>query len=47
MKVKLVEEGFDPNKITDPVYFLDEREGKYIPLTQEIFSSVITGKMKL
>uniref|UniRef100_A0A667WMH1 long-chain-fatty-acid--CoA ligase n=1 Tax=Myripristis murdjan TaxID=586833 RepID=A0A667WMH1_9TELE len=47
MKVKLVEEGFDPNKITDPLYFLDEREGKYIPLTQEIFSSVITGKMKL
>ncbi|KAM4618222.1 very long-chain acyl-CoA synthetase [Polymixia lowei] len=47
MKVKLMEEGFNPNQITDPLYFLDEMERNYIPLTQDIYNSVITGKIKI
>ncbi|XP_071371470.1 long-chain fatty acid transport protein 2-like [Centroberyx affinis] len=46
-KVKLVEEGFNPNEITDPLYFLDERERNYVPLTQDIYSSVLSGKIKI
>ncbi|XP_040893865.1 very long-chain acyl-CoA synthetase-like [Toxotes jaculatrix] len=47
LKVKLVEEGFDPNLITDPLYFLDEKEKNYIPLTQDIFSGLTSGKIKI
>lgn len=46
-KVKLVEEGFDPALIRDPLYFLDLVEKKYIPLTLEIYNSVIAGDIKL
>lgn len=46
-KVKLVEEGFDPALIRDPLYFLDLAEKKYIALTQEIYNSVIAGDIKL
>ncbi|XP_076863535.1 long-chain fatty acid transport protein 2-like [Brachyhypopomus gauderio] len=46
-KVKLVEEGFNTALIQDPVYFLDLAAKKYIPFTQEIYNSVISGEMKL
>ncbi|MCJ8735944.1 hypothetical protein PDJAM_G00253330 [Pangasius djambal] len=46
-KVKLVEEGFDPALICDPLYFLDLVEKKYVALTQEIYNSVIAGDIKL
>ncbi|XP_035013541.1 very long-chain acyl-CoA synthetase [Hippoglossus stenolepis] len=47
LKGKLVEEGFDPNLITDPLYFLDEKERNYIPLTLDIFNGVTSGKIKI
>ncbi|XP_053345546.1 hsFATP2a_ACSVL_like domain-containing protein [Clarias gariepinus] len=46
-KVKLVEEGFDPALIRDPLYFLDVVEKKYTTLTQEMYNSVIAGDIKL
>lgn len=46
-KVKLVEEGFDPAQIQDPLYFLDLTQKKYIPLTQEIFNSITSQDIKL
>lgn len=46
-KAKLVEEGFDPALIQDPLYFLDLALKKYIPLTQDIYNSVLTGSIKL
>lgn len=46
-KVKLVEEGFDPALIEDPLYFLDLTERRYIPLTQDIYDAVMTGALKL
>ncbi|KAI4872118.1 hypothetical protein NFI96_031064 [Prochilodus magdalenae] len=46
-KVKLVEEGFDPRLIQDPLYFLDLQQKKYIPLTQDIYNSVLAGDLKL
>uniref|UniRef100_A0AAR2ILZ7 long-chain-fatty-acid--CoA ligase n=1 Tax=Pygocentrus nattereri TaxID=42514 RepID=A0AAR2ILZ7_PYGNA len=46
-KVKLVAEGFDPALIQDPLYFLDLAQKKYIPLTQDIYNSVLAGEIKL
>ncbi|XP_076025679.1 long-chain fatty acid transport protein 2-like [Genypterus blacodes] len=46
MKVKLGEEGFDPAIITDPLFFLEDNRG-YVPMTQEIFSSIMDGKIRL
>lgn len=47
MKVKLVEEGFNPNQMTDPLYFLDEKNKNYVPLTVDIFNSVTSGKIRI
>lgn len=47
MKTALVKEGFDPNQIADALYFLDEKEQDYVPLTSEIFTSIISGKIKI
>uniref|UniRef100_A0A673I209 long-chain-fatty-acid--CoA ligase n=1 Tax=Sinocyclocheilus rhinocerous TaxID=307959 RepID=A0A673I209_9TELE len=46
-KVKLVEEGFDPNSIRDPLYFLDLTQKKYIPLSQKIHMSIMSQDIKL
>ncbi|XP_010778245.1 very long-chain acyl-CoA synthetase-like [Notothenia coriiceps] len=47
MKVKLVEESFDPGCIQDPLYILDNEEKSYIPLTAQVYSSIISGNIKL
>lgn len=47
MKTKLVEDGFHPNQISDPVYFLDEKVRDYVPLTVDIFNAVSSGKIKI
>ncbi|XP_054466413.1 long-chain fatty acid transport protein 2-like [Anoplopoma fimbria] len=46
MKVKLAEEGFDPAVIRDPLFHLEDNKG-YVPMTQEIFSSIAEGRMRL
>ncbi|XP_072290618.1 long-chain fatty acid transport protein 2 [Eucyclogobius newberryi] len=46
-KVKLVEEGFNPANISDPLYFLDMDKKTYIPLTEEIYNAILTRQIKL
>ncbi|XP_070762784.1 long-chain fatty acid transport protein 2 isoform X2 [Enoplosus armatus] len=46
-KVKLVEEGFDPAHIKDPLYFLDPEKKMYVPLTEEIYRAVASREIKL
>lgn len=46
-KFKLVEEGFSPLKISDPLYFMDNLKKSYVPLTKEIYDQIILGKIKL
>ncbi|TRZ04344.1 hypothetical protein DNTS_027850 [Danionella cerebrum] len=46
-KVKLVEEGFNPSFISDPLYFLDLAQKKYIPLSEEVYNSIISHDIKL
>ncbi|KAG7218274.1 hypothetical protein INR49_010332 [Caranx melampygus] len=47
MKVKLVEEGFDPGRIQEPVFILDNQEKSYVPLTTQVFCSITSGNIKL
>ncbi|KAG5273707.1 hypothetical protein AALO_G00154540 [Alosa alosa] len=46
-KVKLVEEGFDPGVIQDDLYFLHLEEKKYVPLTSQIYDSILAREIKL
>ncbi|KAK2587571.1 hypothetical protein KPH14_003699 [Odynerus spinipes] len=45
-KKDLQEEGFDPRRIQDKLYYLDSKTG-YQPLTPEIFDEIHRGKVKL
>lgn len=47
MKAKLVEESFDPGHIQDALYILDEYVKSYIPLTAQVYDSIISGTIKL
>nr|XP_033776358.1 very long-chain acyl-CoA synthetase isoform X1 [Geotrypetes seraphini] len=46
-KVTLVKEGFDPAVVRDPMYFLDETELRYVPMTQTIYDAIREKKRKL
>jgi len=46
-KVKLVEEGFDPAHIEDPLYFLDPEKQTYVPLTEDIYSAIARWEIRL
>ncbi|XP_044048974.1 hsFATP2a_ACSVL_like domain-containing protein [Siniperca chuatsi] len=46
-KVKLVEEGFNPSHIEDPLYFLDPEKKTYVPLTEEIYRAIASREIKL
>ncbi|KAM9860880.1 long-chain fatty acid transport protein 2-like [Aulostomus maculatus] len=47
MKVRLVEESFDPGRVQEPLYILDDAEQSYVPLTVQVYSAVVSGKIKL
>uniref|UniRef100_A0A669BCF8 long-chain-fatty-acid--CoA ligase n=1 Tax=Oreochromis niloticus TaxID=8128 RepID=A0A669BCF8_ORENI len=47
IKTKVLEQGFNPNDVTDPLYFLNEKEKNYTPLTPDVFDSVIAGDIKI
>ncbi|KAK7912429.1 hypothetical protein WMY93_012640 [Mugilogobius chulae] len=45
-KGKLVEEGFDPAIVKEPMFFLDDKKG-YVPMTQDIYDSIVKGTVRL
>ncbi|XP_023669629.2 long-chain fatty acid transport protein 2-like isoform X1 [Paramormyrops kingsleyae] len=47
MKLKLVQEGFGPAVVPDPLFILDESQKTYIPMTEEINKMILSGSMKL
>uniref|UniRef100_A0A1A8C9J5 Long-chain-fatty-acid--CoA ligase n=1 Tax=Nothobranchius kadleci TaxID=1051664 RepID=A0A1A8C9J5_NOTKA len=47
MKVKLVAQGFDPGQVQDPLYFLDDCVKSYVPVTAQLYSSILSGSIKL
>lgn len=46
-KLKLVEEGFDPGVVQEPLYILDDRERSYTPMTAQLYSRIVSGSLKL
>uniref|UniRef100_A0A672TGI4 Long-chain-fatty-acid--CoA ligase n=1 Tax=Strigops habroptila TaxID=2489341 RepID=A0A672TGI4_STRHB len=46
-KFRLVDEGFNPSTITDPLYFLDNSKKAYVLLTKEVHEMILSGKIKL
>ena len=46
-KVELVEHGFDPAKIDDPVYFNDSDNQTYSQLTPEMFAKICSGEHRV
>ncbi|KAG9352245.1 hypothetical protein JZ751_020658 [Albula glossodonta] len=47
MKTKLVEEGFNPALIHDPLFILSEKEKRYVPMMEGTYSSIVSGNVKL
>ncbi|XP_062410871.1 long-chain fatty acid transport protein 6 [Sardina pilchardus] len=46
-KGKLVQEGFSPETVQDPLYFLDSSQKNYVPLTQAVSDDILSGKIRL
>ncbi|KAJ8338715.1 hypothetical protein SKAU_G00355010 [Synaphobranchus kaupii] len=46
-KGRLVQEGFSPLHVQEPLYFLEASEKTYIPLTESIYDSIVTGQIRL
>ena len=46
-KVNLKKDGFDINIMSDPIFFLDPRCKKYVPLDSEVFSLLMESKLRV
>ena len=46
-KQDLVEEGFDPGRISDPLYFSNPSSGAYVRLDGALFGAIIAGQVRL
>ncbi|XP_058267469.1 long-chain fatty acid transport protein 6 [Hemibagrus wyckioides] len=46
-KKKLVEDGFCPQAVQAPLYFLDSSKKTYIPLCQSVYDDIVSGKIRL
>ena len=46
-KRSLMEEGFDPNSVFDPLYVLFPGETAYAPLGKELHAKIVSGRMRL
>ncbi|XP_064164215.1 long-chain fatty acid transport protein 6 [Anguilla rostrata] len=46
-KRKLVEDGFCPQHVLEPLYFLHASERTYVPLTECLYDDIVSGKVRL
>ncbi len=46
LKTALQKEGFDPDVIKDPLYFLDPKKCQYVKLTKLLYNEIQSGKIK-
>ncbi|XP_077353037.1 long-chain fatty acid transport protein 6 isoform X2 [Festucalex cinctus] len=46
-KFQLVQSGFNPSTISDPLYMLDYQQNSYIPLTKNVYQHILCGECKL
>ncbi|XP_052008266.1 long-chain fatty acid transport protein 2-like isoform X2 [Xyrauchen texanus] len=47
LKLKLVQDGFDPTVTSESLYFLCERERMFVSLTSSIYEQILSGSIKL
>ena len=45
-KLDLVEAGFDPSKVRQPLFFKDPKKG-YVKITKAVFDKIMSGGVKL
>jgi fatty-acyl-CoA synthase len=45
-KVDRVVEGFDPDTVSEPLYFLDDEQQAYVPLDRTLFDRIIAGDIQ-
>lgn len=46
-KIRLQTEGFDPARITDPLWFRDDEANAYVPLDASLHASITSGEYRL
>jgi fatty-acyl-CoA synthase len=46
-KVDLVREGFDPTRLSDPIYFLDSEKRSYVRLDAATYDRITSGELRL
>uniref|UniRef100_A0A673CN90 long-chain-fatty-acid--CoA ligase n=2 Tax=Sphaeramia orbicularis TaxID=375764 RepID=A0A673CN90_9TELE len=46
-KFQLVQSGFNPSTISEPLFIVDYKQESYIPLTDSIYQSILAGERKL
>ncbi|XP_011365131.1 long-chain fatty acid transport protein 1 isoform X1 [Pteropus vampyrus] len=46
-KTRLQREGFDPHQISDRLFFLDLKQGHYLPLDQDVYTRICSGAFAL
>jgi len=46
-KTDLQKDGYDPNLIKDKLYYLDVKNGQYLPLDQEAYEKINSGQIRL
>jgi fatty-acyl-CoA synthase len=46
-KQDLVQAGFDPGRVSDPLYFDDSRSQRYVPLDAALFAAISSGALRI
>lgn len=46
-KQDLMQAGFDPGRVSDPLYFDDPRSQRYVPLDAALFAAILSGELRI
>ncbi len=46
-KQELVQAGFDPSRVSDPLYFDDARSQRYVPLDAALHAAILDGTIRI
>jgi fatty-acyl-CoA synthase len=46
-KQELVRDGFDPHRVTDPLFFREPKSGEYRPIDAPAYARILDGAIRL
>lgn len=46
-KRELIEQGYNPGLHSDPIFFYDQKNRRYLPLTEKFYDDIVQGNIKL